>query len=121
MIPFDKDYTTQKHEYKCHMLNLEYVSFPPLAKWEFAYISNWLVEHLEKEFEVEVEGEPIPPPETSPSEVVAEGPQKGAPIGFAANCNILIEEPDSPPHQGKPQCICHLITILKTFITYMLH
>jgi hypothetical protein len=56
---------------------------------------------------VEVEGEPVPPSETSPAEVIAKGPPEGAPIGFAANYNILVEEPDSPPHQGKPRCICN--------------
>ena len=40
---------------------------------------------------MEVEGEPVPPSETSPTEVVSEGPLEGASIGFAANCNILIE------------------------------
>jgi hypothetical protein len=64
---------------------------------------------------VEVEGEPVPPSETSPTEVVAEGPPEGVPFGFAANCNILVEEPDSPPHPGKPRCICHLLAVLKTF------
>jgi hypothetical protein len=62
---------------------------------------------------VEVEGEPIPPSETSPTEVISKGPLDGAPVGFAANCNILVEEPDSPPHQGKPRCICHLLVVLK--------
>jgi hypothetical protein len=55
---------------------------------------------------VEVEEESAPTSETSPTEVVSEGPPKGAPIGFASNCNILVEELDSPPHQGKPRCIC---------------
>jgi hypothetical protein len=45
--------------------------------------------------------------------VIAEGPPEGAPLGFAANCNILVEEPDSPPHQGKPRCICHLLVVCK--------
>jgi hypothetical protein len=68
---------------------------------------------LEEEFEVEVENESAPTSETSPTEVVSEGPPEGAPIGFAANCNILVEEPDSPPHQGKPRCICHLLVVFK--------
>ena len=67
----------------------------------------------EFEVEVEVEGEPVPPSETSPTEVISEGPPEGAPVGFATNCNILVEEPDSPPHQGKPRCICHLLAVLK--------
>jgi hypothetical protein len=67
---------------------------------------------------VEVEGEPVPPSETSPTEVISEGPPEGAPIGFAANCNILVEEPDSPPHQGKPRCICHLLAVLNFYHLY---
>jgi hypothetical protein len=62
---------------------------------------------------VEVEEEPVPTSETSPTEVVSEGPPEGAPVGFVANCNILVEEHDSPPHQGKPWCICHLLVVLK--------
>jgi hypothetical protein len=88
-------------------------SFHSISLHEHSYTSNWLVEHLEEEFEVEVEEESAPTSETSPTEVVSEGPLESAPIGFAANCNILVEEPDSPPHQGKPQCICHLLAILK--------
>jgi hypothetical protein len=49
---------------------------------------------------VEVEGELVPSSEPSPTEVVTEGAPEGAPFGFAANYNILVEEPDSPPHQG---------------------
>jgi hypothetical protein len=62
---------------------------------------------------VEVEGELVPSSEPSPTEVVTEGAPEGAPFGFAANYNILVEEPDSPPHQGKPQCICHPPCIYK--------
>jgi hypothetical protein len=61
-----------------------------------SYTCDLLVEHLKEEVKVEVEEEPV-----LPTKVVPEGP----PIGFAANYNILVEEPDSPPHQGKPQCI----------------
>jgi hypothetical protein len=71
--------------------------------------------------EVEVEEEPVPTSKTSPTEVIPEGPPEGASVGFAANCNIPVEEPDSPPHLGKPRCICHLLAVLKTFITYMLY
>jgi hypothetical protein len=59
---------------------------------------------------VEVEEEPAPTSKTAPTEVVSEGPPEGAPIGFASNCNILVEEPDSP-HQGKPGCIFHLVVL----------
>jgi hypothetical protein len=67
---------------------------------------------------VEVEREPVPPSETSPTEAVTEGPPEGVPFGFAANCNILVEEPDSPPHQGKPRCICHLLAVLNFYHLY---
>jgi hypothetical protein len=62
---------------------------------------------------VEVEEELAPQSEVSPIEGVPKGLSEGAPVGFAANCNILVEEPDSPPHQGKPRCICHLLVVLK--------
>jgi hypothetical protein len=68
-----------------------------------------------------VEEEPAPQSEVSPTEGVPEDLSEGAPIGFAANCNILVEEPDSPPHRGKPRCIFHPLVFLRTFITYMLH
>ena len=64
---------------------------------------------------MEVEEETTPQSEVSPTECVHEGLSEGAPVGFAANCNILVEEPDSPPHQGKPRCICHLLAVLKIF------
>jgi hypothetical protein len=62
---------------------------------------------------VEVKEEPVPQSEASPIEGVLEGPYKGAPVGFAANYNILVEELVSPHHQGKPRCICHLLVVLK--------
>jgi hypothetical protein len=65
---------------------------------------------------VEVEEEFARTSETAPTEVVSEGPPEGAPIGFATNCNILVEEPDSPPHQGKPRCICHLLVVFKLLL-----
>jgi hypothetical protein len=66
---------------------------------------------------VEVEEEPVPQFEASTTEVVPEG----APLGFAANCNILVEEPDSAPHQGKPRCIYQIPCDFKIFITYTMH
>jgi hypothetical protein len=62
---------------------------------------------------VEVEEEPTPQSVASPAEGVPKGTLEGAPVGFATNCNILVEEPDSPPHQGKPRCICHILAVLK--------
>jgi hypothetical protein len=85
-----------------------YVS-PPLPYESLHFISlhnhscTLLVKHLEEEVEAEVEL--IPQLEASPSEVPPEGPSEGALVGFAAKCNILEEEPYSPPHQGKPRCI----------------
>ena len=69
---------------------------------------------------MEVEEEPTPQSKVSPTEGVLEGLSEGAPVGFAANCNILVEVSDSPPHQGKPRCICHFLAVLK-LVNYMLH
>jgi hypothetical protein len=65
-----------------------------------------------------VEEEPAPTSETAPTEVVSKGPPEGALIGFAANCNILVEEPDSPPHQGKPRCIWYPLVVLNFYHLY---
>jgi hypothetical protein len=62
---------------------------------------------------VEVEEESTPQSKVPPTEGVPEGLSEGDPIGFASNCNILVEDSESPPHQGKPWCICHLIAVLK--------
>ena len=62
---------------------------------------------------MEVEEEPTHQSEVSITEGLSEGPPEGAPIGFAANCNILVEEPDSPPHQGKPWCIYQIPCVSK--------
>jgi hypothetical protein len=70
---------------------------------------------------VEVEEEPVPQSKASPTEGVPEGPSEGALVGFASNCNILVEEPNSPPHQGKPRCIYQIHCDFKIFITYMMH
>lgn len=57
-------------------------------------IYNWLAEHLDR---VKLEGEPIPQPEGS-----SEGPPEGASVGYVANWDILVEDSDYPPHEGKP-------------------
>jgi hypothetical protein len=61
----------------------------------------WL--YIENE-EIEVEeARTTPPPPEEPQ---------------ARNCfyfDIYGAEPDSPIMQGKPQCICHLLAILKSF------
>ena len=65
-----------------------------------AYI--WLYLENEEEIEVEEVRTSPPPPEE---------PQ-------AQNCfyfDICRTEPDSPITQGKPQCICHPLSILKSF------
>lgn len=62
-----------------------------------------------------MEGEPIPQPEGS-----SEGPPEGAPVDYVANCDIMVEEPDSPL-KGKPRCILPIRCVSKTFITYMVH
>jgi hypothetical protein len=57
--------------------------------------------YIENEEEIEVEeARTIPPPREEP---------------HAGNCfyfDICGAEPDSPITQGKPRCICHLLTIL---------
>jgi hypothetical protein len=63
----------------------------------------WL--YIENEEEVIVEEE-----EPTPS---TENP----PVGNCFYFDICGTEPDSPTTQGKPQCICHLIAVLKSFIT----
>jgi hypothetical protein len=63
----------------------------------------WLYVENEEEVVVE-EGGATPPP---PLEDL-----------LAGNCfyfDICGAEPDSPITQGKPQCICHLLAILKSF------
>jgi hypothetical protein len=50
---------------------------------------------------VEVGEESVPQSETSPAAV----PPEGTLVGYPVNCDILVEEPDTPPHQGKPRCI----------------
>jgi hypothetical protein len=65
--------------------------------------------YIENEEEEEVEEErATPPPEDPP----------------AGNCfyfDICGAEPDSPITQGKPRCICHLLVVLKTFLTCLMH
>jgi hypothetical protein len=67
-----------------------------------------------------VEEEIVPQLEASPTQVVPEGCSESAPVSFAANCNIMVEEPHSPPHQGKPRCIYQIPCDFKIFITYMM-
>jgi hypothetical protein len=69
----------------------------------FISIHDYIWFYIENEEEVEVEeGRATPPPEDPP----------------ARNCfyfDICGAEPDSPITKGKPGCICHLLTILKSF------
>jgi hypothetical protein len=65
-------------------------------------IYMWYIKN-EEEVEVE-EARATPPP--SPEE---------PPTGNCFYFDICGAEPDSPITQGKPQCICHLLAILKSF------
>jgi len=60
----------------------------------------WL--YIENEEEVTVEEE-----ETAPS---TENP----PTGNCFYFDIYETEPDSPPTQGNPRCICHLLDVLNS-------
>jgi hypothetical protein len=62
----------------------------------------WLYLEIEEEIEVEEARTSPPPPEE---------PQEGNRFYF----DIYGTEPDSPITQGKPQCICHSLVILKSF------
>ena len=62
---------------------------------------------LEHEEEEEVTEDRTPPPSD---------PQAGNCFYFDI-CGI---EPDSPTTQGKPRCICHLLAILKIFLTCLM-
>jgi hypothetical protein len=67
----------------------------------------WLCIENEEEVVVEEE-EATPPPENSP----------------AGNCfyfDICGTELDSPTKQGKPRCICHLLTVFKVLSLDMMH
>jgi hypothetical protein len=61
----------------------------------------WL--YIENEEEVEVEEERATPPPEDP------------PAKNYFYFDIREAEPDSPITQGKPQCICHLLAVLKSF------
>ena len=69
----------------------------------------WL--HLENEEEIEVEEtRTSSPPQPEEHQ--------------AGNCfyfDIYGTEPDSPVTQGKPRCICHLLTVLKSLSPDMMH
>jgi hypothetical protein len=68
----------------------------------------WLYLENEEEIEVEEERTSPPPPEE---------PQAGNCFYF----DICGTEPDSSITQGKPRCICHLLVILKIFLTCLMH
>jgi hypothetical protein len=63
--------------------------------------------------EVEVDEETVPQSESSPSEGPSEGNPESALVGYAANYNILVEEPDSPPHPGKPRAFNQFLVFSK--------
>jgi hypothetical protein len=58
---------------------------------------------------------------TAQSEVLSERPPEGALVGYVANYDILVEESNSPPHQGKPRCLCPFLIFLKILSPYMMH
>jgi hypothetical protein len=60
--------------------------------------------YIENEEEVVVEEEEVAPP-----------PPEDPPVGNYFYFDICGAEPDSPITQGKPQCNCHLLAILKSF------
>lgn len=65
--------------------------------------------------------ETVPQSEASPSQGPSKGNPKSALVGYAANCNILVEEPHSPPHPGKPRAFNQFLVFSKLFIIYMMH
>jgi hypothetical protein len=67
----------------------------------------WLC--IENEEEVTVEEE-----ETAPS---TENP----PVGYYFYFDICGTEPNSPTTQGKPRCIFHLLTVLKSLSLCLMH
>jgi hypothetical protein len=67
----------------------------------------WLC--IENEEEITVEEE-----ETAPS-------TENLPAGNCFYFDICGTEPNSPTKQGKPQCICHLLAILKSLSPCLMH
>jgi hypothetical protein len=65
-------------------------------------IYMWYIEN-EEEIEVEEARATSPPPPKEPQ------------VGNCFYFDICGAEPDSPITQGKPQCICHLLAISKSF------
>jgi hypothetical protein len=81
------------------IINSYYLCTLMSISWHtFLYTYIWL--SLENEEEVEVEEEKTSPP--PPAE-----PQAGNCFYF----DICGSVPDSPINEGKPRCICHLLTI----------
>jgi hypothetical protein len=68
-----------------------------------------IYDYIENEEEVVVEEGVAPPPPEDP------------PARNYFYFNICGAEPDSPITQGKPRCICHLLAILKIFVTCLMH
>jgi hypothetical protein len=67
-------------------------------------IHYYILLYLENEEEVEVEKAKTSPP-----------PPEEHQTGNCFYFDICGTEPDSPVTLGKPQCICHLLVILKSF------
>jgi hypothetical protein len=68
-------------------------------------IHDYICLYIENEEEIEVEEARTTPPPEEPQ------------VGNCFYFDICGVEPDSPITQGKPRCICHLIGVLKIFIT----
>jgi hypothetical protein len=66
--------------------------------------------YIENEEEIEVEEERATPP-----------PPGDPPAGNCFYFDICRAEPDSPITQAKLWCICHLLAILKIFLTCLMH
>jgi hypothetical protein len=71
------------------------------------HVYIWLC--IENEEEVSVEEEETTPPTQTP------------PAGNCFYFDICGTDLDSPTTQGKPWCICHLLTVLKYLSPYMMH
>jgi hypothetical protein len=72
-------------------------------------IHGYILLCIENEEEVTVEEEEIAASTENP------------PAGNYFYFDIYGTEPDSPTTQGKPRCICHLLTVLKSLSLYMMH
>ena len=59
--------------------------------------------------------------EVSVEEEETAPPTKTPPAGNCFYFDICGTDPESPTTQGMPQCICHLLAVLKSLSPYMMH